>query len=80
MLKMYKKELVGDECAYCAAKANGNNVILRKCSKCLLVFYCSEECQRYHWSAGEHKRFCLSPKDRNLLGANQSFEDETSAE
>ena len=58
---------------------NGKKVILRKCSKCLLVFYCSKECQRYHWSAGDHKRFCLSPKDRNLLAANQSFEDETSA-
>ena len=73
-----KKSTTGsDECAFCARAPNENNgVILRKCSKCLLVFYCSKECQREHWFAGEHKRFCLLPKERKNVEVNKVSVDE----
>lgn len=71
---MNKKQF-GEECAYCAIKADGNRVTLKKCSKCLLVSYCCKECQRFHWTVGEHKRFCLSPSDRTLLTSSQSVDD-----
>jgi hypothetical protein len=58
---MKKSTTESDECAFCARAPNeSNGVILRKGSKCLLVFYCSKECQREHWFAGEYKRLLLS--------------------
>ena len=38
----------------------------RSCSRCLIAYYCSKQCQRRHWGEGEHKLFCLSPEERTL--------------
>ena len=47
-------------CANCGrvadADANENGVKLKTCSACLLVRYCSTECQKKHWP--KHKRAC----------------------
>lgn len=53
-----------EECANCAAVGGRNDTVLSKCSKCLLVAYCSRACQLQHWKDGGHKRFCLSPSER----------------
>lgn len=53
-----------EECANCAAVGNRINIVLSKCSKCLMVAYCSRACQIQHWKDGGHKRFCVSPSDR----------------
>mmetsp|Transcript_25990 Transcript_25990/g.65077 ORF Transcript_25990/g.65077 Transcript_25990/m.65077 type:complete len:368 (-) Transcript_25990:271-1374(-) len=55
--------IVGQACHRCGRRAKGKS--FRKCSGCLLVSYCSLECQRTHWSSG-HKGECratLSPGD-----------------
>lgn len=34
------------------------DVHLKCCSKCKIVYYCSQECQKQHWPS--HKRECVS--------------------
>jgi hypothetical protein len=29
-----------------------------RCSGCLRVHYCSKECQRHSWKAGNHRELC----------------------
>ncbi len=43
----------------------------KKCSKCLVVYYCSEECQRAHWKL--HKNFCV--EDSELVAVRNVFLD-----
>ncbi|KAJ7153274.1 hypothetical protein C8R46DRAFT_1357172 [Mycena filopes] len=31
---------------------------LRRCTQCLSMYYCSPECQRTHWTSGEHREVC----------------------
>ncbi len=45
-------------CSNCKNKKP--DVSLKKCSKCLLVFYCGPECQREHWKK-KHKKECCNP-------------------
>ena len=59
-----KKCYTGEECASCAITEESEGIILKKCSVCLLVSYCSKECQRFHWNKGGHKIFCISPQAR----------------
>ena len=59
-----KKCYTGEECASCAITEESEGIILNKCSVCLLVSYCSKECQRFHWNKGGHKIFCISPAAR----------------
>jgi len=59
-----KKCNTGEECASCAITEEFEGVGLKKCSVCLLVSYCSKECQRLHWNKGGHKLFCISPQAR----------------
>ncbi len=54
----------GEECANCAASEGGDNWTLKKCSKCMMVSYCSQACQLQHWRDGGHKRFCRTPLER----------------
>jgi hypothetical protein len=53
------------ECANCGVSTGDrSDLLLKACSRCKLVFYCSEPCQRQHWKKGEHKRFCVAVGDR----------------
>ena len=49
-----------EECAQCAKKRE--DVALKTCNRCGLVWYCGAECQRRHWKA-VHRRKCREPKD-----------------
>lgn len=35
---------------------------VKKCGRCQIIFYCSSECQKAHWS--EHKKICQKPETR----------------
>ena len=53
------------ECFNCGVDASDrSDLSLKTCSRCKLVFYCSESCQRQHWKKGEHRRFCIAVGDR----------------
>lgn len=58
------------ECANCAAVGT----VLSKCSKCLMVAYCSKTCQLQHWKDGGHKRFCVPPSERTPSKATDHLE------
>ena len=45
-----------DKCSYCKSK----NENLRKCSRCKLVQYCNQNCQKKHWKI--HKSHCINPQ------------------
>lgn len=45
-------------CHNCLKKGEG--VVLKSCAKCLLIFYCSVDCQKKHWKR-EHKKTCCNP-------------------
>jgi hypothetical protein len=51
------------ECANCTAPKNLKGNALLPCSRCKLVAYCGEACQRQHWRA-HHKLFCIAVEDR----------------
>jgi len=58
------------ECANCGAGTDDrSDLSLKACSRCKLVYYCSEPCQRQHWKEGEHKRFCVAVDDRKVIKA-----------
>lgn len=67
----HKKGTHGEECANCAA---ASGAVLKICSKCRLVAYCSQACQLQHWKDGGHKHFCLTPHERTKL-STASMED-----
>ena len=62
-----KIQVTRNECAHCFASDADNTNSLKKCSKCLLVFYCSKECQKSHWVSGGHRKVCIAPKVRTSL-------------
>ena len=51
----------------------------------MIAYYCSKQCQRWHWGKGEHKLFCLSPEERTLkageaaIAAEEEEEEEEEA-
>jgi len=52
-----------EECGNCAVKSSD----LKRCSYCLLVYYCSRECQKQDWKAGGHKYLCFKPGSVGVL-------------
>jgi hypothetical protein len=52
-----------EECGNCAVKSSD----LKRCSYCLLVYYCSRECQKQAWKAGGHKYLCFKPGSIGVL-------------
>lgn len=44
-------------CANCLRTESEEGKGLKSCSKCLLTFYCSKECQKDHWKSA-HKKEC----------------------
>ena len=68
MSKGMKKQPSRFDCAWCGV-CQGECPGRPKhgsCSRCLIAYYCSRQCQRRHWGEGEHKLFCLSPEERTL--------------
>lgn len=58
-----------DGCAVCGS------ITRKQCSRCKMVKYCSEACQRSHWNSGHKfkcKDFQLSGKDSSLQGRKSS--------
>ena len=60
-----------NKCTCCMAPAN------YKCSRCQLVLYCNEDCQKKHWEEG-HKNSCFSPEDRKASKQPDSIAAEES--
>ena len=51
-------------CGKCSAVEGSESAPkLSACSRCGLVFYCSKDCQRAHWTVN-HKQRCISKADR----------------
>ena len=50
-----EEEQAAEVCAYCG-KAEVDDIKLKKCTACLLVKYCSVDCQKNHWK--QHKKAC----------------------
>mmetsp|Transcript_41825 Transcript_41825/g.53893 ORF Transcript_41825/g.53893 Transcript_41825/m.53893 type:complete len:121 (-) Transcript_41825:319-681(-) len=50
-------------CEFCSSLYG--NIVLKACSRCRLVFYCSKECQTKHWKSG-HKKLCIPVNDRRV--------------
>ena len=44
---------------------------LRACSRCMIVYYCSRDCQRAHWRS--HRSLCASPMDRLVNDVSQEW-------
>ncbi len=59
----------GNECTNCCASEGREGVVLKSCSRCKLVRYCSISCQKQHWEAGRHKKFCIPAAERTLKQA-----------
>lgn len=58
-----------EDCAVCG------NITKKQCSRCKMVKYCSEACQRSHWNSG-HKFKC---KDFQLFGKGSSLQGRKSS-
>jgi hypothetical protein len=54
-----KRGRAGKACAVCGAGAAPGGGVLKKCSRCLAVLYCSAACQTQDWKrAGGHRATC----------------------
>ncbi|KAJ7631549.1 hypothetical protein DFH06DRAFT_1004987 [Mycena polygramma] len=54
------------QCGGCLSMQRYHNVVLQRCSGCLVQFYCSSDCQTLHWP--KHKRQCRKDsRDREAL-------------
>ena len=51
--------------------ANGSDVTLKPCAKCMAAHYCGRECQVQHWKHGGHKQAC-NPQPSRAVTAERS--------
>ena len=65
------------DCANCGVDfRERNRLMLKACSRCKTVYYCSESCQRQHWTGGDHKKFCVAASHRKaFLGSRDENVD-----
>ena len=60
-----KKAAAGVEfrCANAGCNVTGRDLVDKQCARCRRTWYCSEACQRRHWSSrgGNHKARCKPP-------------------
>ena len=45
-------------CAHCG------KVAVSQCVRCKAAFYCCRKCQKFHWSRGKHKQYCVAAEER----------------
>ena len=45
-------------CVVCKTEKNEQAKDLSRCGKCLMVRYCSKECQKIDWKVEDHKSIC----------------------
>lgn len=64
-----------DRCAHCHEHSGDT---LKQCGNCRAARYCSEECQRTHWS--RHGPLCMSPHAPHSDEAHAHKHSETSVE
>ncbi|OBZ69914.1 hypothetical protein A0H81_10215 [Grifola frondosa] len=50
----------------CQKRANRKE--FRRCSACLVTFYCSKECQKASWKEGDHKALCILQQRQRMEG------------
>ena len=62
-----------EEAVASAAAATADGQVMKRCSKCQKVYYCSRQCQEWDWRHGGHKQMCTKAADSDLsLDANES--------
>jgi hypothetical protein len=47
----------------------------KRCSACLKVFYCSEECQKRDWTEGDHKNNCAKLRKACVIDGDELTEE-----
>lgn len=52
------------QCGYCSREAE-DDANHKMCNSCMMVQYCSKECQRAHWKSN-HKKLCIPLKERRV--------------
>jgi len=65
---MKKASSDSQACDNCGSSSNGT-ILMKACSRCRLVHYCSKECQIIHWKSG-HKKTCIPINDRRVNNNN----------
>ncbi|ORY33256.1 hypothetical protein BCR33DRAFT_723234 [Rhizoclosmatium globosum] len=53
----FNRCMVAANCCMCA-KVASPTLKLKKCEQCESFYYCSRECQKFHWNVQRHKSFC----------------------
>jgi len=64
-----------DNCNTFAWKQPDDKSIIKRCSKCQLFWYCSDQCQKEHWH-NAHKHHCKYLAEKKVL-ANAKHNDDT---
>jgi MYND finger len=64
------------KCSYYGCKQLHKGVNLRRCTGCLVPYYCSKECQKRDWKAG-HKHDCSDHKAAGYVLASGNLAWET---